>query len=91
MGQKENYVESYLVKQGQKKGFMVLKFTSPGTNGVPDRILIGHDRIIFVETKAKGEKARPLQNAVIKEMQKHGAEVHILDTREKVDSFLQNF
>ena len=91
MGKAENYVEQYLKKQAEKKGFLVYKFVSPGNNGVPDRILIGHGKTIFVETKAPKAKARTLQIAVHKLMQNHGADVRLIDTREKVDEFLTCF
>lgn len=91
MGRQENYVEDYLVRKGEEHGFMVLKFKTPGVNGVPDRILIGHKKTIFVETKAPGKKTRALQDAIIKKMRLHDAEIYICDTREKVDLLLADY
>lgn len=88
MGRAEAYVEDYLVKRANELGFYCCKFTSPATNGVPDRILIGYGRTFFVETKAPGGKPRPLQRAVHKQMRAHGGEVYVASTREQVDDIL---
>ena len=85
----ENYIENYLKKVSEANGFLCFKFKSPGNNGVPDRILIGHGKTIFVETKAPGKKPRKLQQAVHKEMRAYGAIVYTLDTIEKIDEFIK--
>lgn len=85
MGKAEGYVENYLKKEANKRGFLCMKFTSPGTSGVPDRILIGHNLTFFVETKSNVGSLRELQKEVIHDMQKHGATVFVAHTREEVD------
>lgn len=86
---KESDIETYLRKQSEKKGFMCMKFISPGTNGVPDRILIGHGQTIFIETKAPGKKQRILQEKISECMIRHGAKIFVIDTKEKADRLLQ--
>lgn len=88
MGKPEDYVEKYLVKQCKKQDFGCLKFTSPGTNGVPDRIIIADGQTIFVETKRAGGKLRRLQEEITAEMRRQGADVRVADTRELVDELL---
>lgn len=88
MGKAEHYVEGYLRKEALRKGFLCYKFVSPGQNGVPDRVLIGHGRVAWVETKAPGEKTRELQDEVIRAMREHGATVFVADSREQVDEIL---
>lgn len=82
----ESEIESYLCEQAELHEFLCLKFVSPGNNGVPDRMLIGHGQTFFVETKAPGEKARCLQKCVIREMKQHGAEIYVLDQKDKIDN-----
>ncbi len=36
----ENDIEKYLVRQIKRIGALCYKFTSPGTRGVPDRIIL---------------------------------------------------
>ena len=52
---RENEIEAKLVKAVKDVGGVCWKFTSPGTAGVPDRIvLMPSGRIGFVEVKAPG-------------------------------------
>lgn len=87
----EKEVESRLrIQVKQKLGGMAVKFVSPGLNGVPDRIvLLPYGRIIFVETKAPKEKLRKLQAYVCGLIRGLGFDVRRIDTKEKVDLFIQ--
>lgn len=89
MGKAEAYVEDYLVEQAEKIGFLCPKFVSPGNSGVPDRILIGNGHTVFVETKSKVGKLRPLQQYRIKELKKRGATVYVINTRKQVNELLK--
>lgn len=58
----EKEVEQRLVTAVKEAGGWCPKFISPGTDGMPDRIILmpgGH--IAFVEVKAPGKKPRKLQ------------------------------
>ncbi|MET3172918.1 UNVERIFIED_ORG: hypothetical protein ABIB52_000746 [Arthrobacter sp. UYCu721] len=81
----EGIVEKHFIKQCKALSFMCLKFTSPGTTGVPDRVIIGNRQTVFVELKAPGEEPRRLQKEVIKEMRDHGALVYVASTKDQVD------
>lgn len=81
---RESEIETFLRKQAKLHDYLCYKFTSPANDGVPDRILIGHGKTLFVETKAPGEKPRKLQERVIQRMKNHGATVFVIDTKEKV-------
>ncbi len=86
----ESKIERYLKKQIELLGGLALKFVSPGVSGVPDRIvLLPHGRIIFVELKAPGKKARPIQEYRIKMIRALGFRVEIIDSIEKVDKFIK--
>ena len=51
---KESQIERRLVEGVKRLGGMCLKFVSPGTLGVPDRIIItAKGRVIFVELKTR--------------------------------------
>lgn len=85
----ESKVEKYLRTEAKKHGFLCYKFVSPANNGVPDRILIGHGKTLFVETKAPGEDARKLQKRVHARMREHGATVLIIDNKDKIDNLFK--
>lgn len=91
MGKAEGAIETYLRDEARKRGFLCWKFTTPSTNGVPDRILIGHGLIIWVETKAPNGRIRALQTEIHKLMRKHGAQVYVTSTRDEVDALLHTF
>lgn len=62
------------------RGWLPLKFVSPGFSGVPDRIILQPGgRIVFVETKAPGRAARARQARVHALLRSYGFRVVILD------------
>ena len=84
----EGVVEDHLINQCKELKFMCLKFTSPGTTGVPDRLVIANGHTVFIELKRPGGKTRRLQQIVIADMRSHGAVVHVADTKDQVDDLL---
>ena len=61
---REKKIETKLSEAVRRRGGLAPKFTSPGFDGMPDRIVLmpgGH--MAFVEVKAPGKKPRPLQAA----------------------------
>jgi VRR-NUC domain len=87
---REKEIEIYLRDQVRKAGGKAYKFESPGNDGVPDRIvLFPGNQVYFVEVKAPGKKPRPLQTKKIRELQSFGCWVFVIDSKEKVDRFIQ--
>lgn len=89
MGKPEAFVENYLCSQAKLHKCLCWKFVSPSQDGVPDRVLIGFGRIIFIETKSHTGKLRKLQESVIKNMIKHGADVRVANSRELIDKLFR--
>lgn len=70
-------------------GGLALKFTSPGFDGVPDRIvLLPGGKMAFVEVKAPGEKPRPLQLARHRLLRRLGFRVYVLDERFQIGGMI---
>lgn len=84
----EGIVEDHLLDRCKHLKFMCLKFTCPGTTGVPDRVVIANGQTVFIELKAPGKKPRRLQEEVIAEMRSHGADVRVANTKDLVDEVL---
>jgi hypothetical protein len=84
----ETAVEKYLKRYVEKLGGCCWKFVSPGTDGVPDRIVLLFRRVIFVELKRPGETPRPLQLKRHAQLRKLGFEVAVLDSIPAVDLFI---
>ena len=85
----EKQGEQKLVAAVKSKGGVCWKFTSPGTAGVPDRIiLMPGGRIAFVEVKAPGEKPRPLQLSRHLTLRRLGFLVYVLDALEDIEKII---
>lgn len=86
---RENEIETKLVAAVKAVGGVCWKFTSPGTAGVPDRIiLMPSGKIGFVEVKTPGKKPRPLQKVRIRTLQKLGFKVFVLDHSEQIGGII---
>lgn len=82
-------MEAKLVDAVKAAGGVCWKFTSPGTAGVPDRIvLLPPGRIAFVEVKASGEKLRPLQRLRIRTLRRLGFKAFVLDNPDQIGGHL---
>ncbi|MBF0778163.1 VRR-NUC domain-containing protein [Streptococcus cuniculi] len=81
----ERDIENYLKRKCRG---LCLKFTSPGTIGVPDRIIINQRGVFFVEVKASGKKPRKSQQILHKKFERLGHKVWVVDSYESVDRAL---
>ena len=83
---RENAVERTLRNEIKRQGGWCLKFVSPGTAGVPDRICLLPGRVLaFVELKAPGRHVKDgsLQEFWGKELQRLGFRWHEISTTEE--------
>lgn len=85
---RESVIEHRLCVEIKKRGGLCLKWESPGYNGVPDRIVIMPNQIIFVELKAPGRVPRPLQEYVHRLLRNLGCRVQVIDNVEGVLKFV---
>ena len=84
----ERQIERGLKKIVEAAGGRAWKFVSPGTSGVPDRIvLLPGGRILFVEVKDTGKKLGPMQILRKRQLETLGFEVRVIDSRELVEAF----
>lgn len=85
----EKEIEKALVKKVKALGGLCIKFTSPSMMGIPDRIvLLPKAKLGFVELKRPGGKARPIQVKRIKDLEKLGFKVFVLDDKENIDEVI---
>lgn len=79
---REKAIEQQLIRAVKAAGGIAYKFVSPGRVGVPDRLVVlPGGRIMFVECKAPGQKARPSQRREHDRLRALGCEVIVLDER----------
>lgn len=88
---REKTLERKLVQAVKAMGGIAPKFTSPGFDGVPDRlVLLPLGRIAFVEVKRYGEKPRPLQEARHGMLRRLGFAVYVLDDEGQIGGILDD-
>ena len=86
---REKYIEQKLVQAVKSMGGIAPKFTSPGFDGMPDRlILLPGGKMGFAEIKAPGKKPRPLQEARHNLLRRLGFKVYVIDGAEQISSVL---
>ena len=86
---REKTIEQKFVMEVKRVGGLALKFTSPGFDGVPDRIvLLPGGKMAFVEVKAPGEKPRPLQLARHRLLRRLGFWVYVLDEESQIGGMI---
>lgn len=88
---RERQIEQKFVKTVKAAGGIAPKLTSPGFDGMPDRMVLmpgGH--IGFVEVKAPGEKPRPLQLSRHRLLRRLGFKVYVLDDAEQIGGIIDD-
>ena len=87
---REKTIEAKLVQAVRTKGGLALKFTSPGFDGVPDRlVLFFSGKAAFVELKAPGKQMRPLQRKRRKQLEALGFPVFCVDSMEQIQTAIE--
>lgn len=75
----EREIEKILVSEVKALGGRAYKFTSPGNDGVPDRMVcLPGGRICFVELKSEVGRLTPLQRTQITRLRELGQRVFII-------------
>lgn len=79
---REKAIEQQLIRAVKAAGGIAYKFVSPGRLGVPDRLVVlPGGRVLFVECKAPGQKARPSQQLEHDRLRALGCEVIVLNDK----------
>lgn len=87
---RESVIEARLRAGVKAMGGICWKFVSPGTTGVPDRLIIlPGGKIIFVELKSDTGRTSDIQKHRIAELRNIGADVRILTGLSQVKDFLE--
>lgn len=89
--EREATLEKKLVREVTKIGGLCLKLYADSWQGIPDRMCLFPDgRIIFVEMKSTGEKARKIQLLRHRELQRRNFIVLVIDSSEQIKEFIRD-
>ena len=87
---REKQIEHKLVQAVKAEGGICPKLVSPGTDGMPDRmVLLPEARIGFVEVKAPGQKPRLIQERRHAQLRDLGFQVSVLDDPEQIPGIIR--
>lgn len=85
----EKSIEQKLRTETKKMGGWAVKFSSPGLDGMSDRlVLFPGGKLGFVELKAPGKKMRPLQEKRKRTLEELGFLVFCVDSKEMIGGVL---
>ena len=88
---REKDIEKILVAEVKKLGGRAYKWTGPGNDGVPDRIVIFPDQApVFVELKTDTGKLSALQKVQIDRLRALGQKVYVAHGLDGVSQFFQD-
>lgn len=85
----ERDVEKHLRKEVQRLGGLTRKYTSPGVQGVPDRIVFHQGYVYFVELKREGGVVSAQQRHEMFRMAKCGVDTCVCVGLKGVNAFIQ--
>lgn len=87
---KEKNIEPALRDRIKALGGMALKLPAMHVMGLPDRLcLLPRGVLFFAETKSTGDKPSKIQNAIHNKLRALGFPVHVIDTKEKLNTILK--
>ena len=86
---READLEARLVRGAKAVGGVAYKFVSPGSVGVPDRLVVlPGGKIVFVELKAEDGRLSRMQVYQIAQLRGLGADVRVVKGAAGVEEFL---
>lgn len=86
----EKDIERKLTIAVREEGGICPKFVSPGTNGMPDRLVLLPDgHMAFVELKAPGERPRKIQLRRHAKLRALGYRVYVVDGAEQIPEVIR--
>ena len=87
----EKTLEKRFVTAVKTMGGIAPKLTSPGFDGMPDRlVLLPNGKVGFVELKAPGKKPRPIQTRRIEQLKNLGFKVYVLDNTDEIEVIIND-
>lgn len=86
----ERTVEKTLKQATERHGGICLKIDATHMTGIPDRlVLLPNGKHAFVETKAPGQKPRPIQLRRHDQLRAIGHRVYTLDNTQEIERLIR--
>lgn len=89
MEKRERDIEKWLREKIQQMGGIAMKFTSPGNDGVPDRIaILPGGQVWFIELKKDGETPTKIQEWQMERLRKLGCNVAVITGMKEAQAWI---
>lgn len=90
MEKRERDIEKWLREKIQQLGGVAMKFTSPGNDGVPDRIaILPGGQVWFIELKKDGEVPKKIQEWQMEQLRKMGCNVALITGKQEAMDWIR--
>lgn len=80
---RESPFQTFVIKQGERRGWLAQKLISQSANGWPDIYLLRKGRVILIETKTPFGELSGNQILRHKEIRDHGGEVYCFNHNDR--------
>ena len=87
----ESALEKKVVAHCKARELLTYKFSSPAHRGVPDRIIMGGCKVMFLELKRPGQKPTPLQERELSRIRNAGVHAVWAPSFELAAQFVDDF
>jgi hypothetical protein len=91
---KESVIEKKSISAAKQQGWWAIKLVPSFIKGLPDRMYIGHGKVVFIEYKTEIGKLSSFQVFIHNKFKKHGIKVYtcrsVDETLEVLNKELQN-
>ena len=84
---RERDIERILVREVRRNGGEAYKWISPGNDGVPDRIVILHGEVIFVELKSETGRLSAVQKLQIEKLRGLNQQAEVVKGLKELEQF----
>lgn len=88
--ERERDIEKWLRQKIEQMGGIALKFTSPGNDGVPDRIaILPGGQVWFIELKKDGGEPSEIQKWQMQQLRKLGCNVALITGMDEARAWIR--
>ena len=88
---RESTIERGFVSRIKKAGGLCWKFTSPGTSGVPDRLVVlPGGRVSLIELKRDGGVVSEIQKTRLAELRDRGIDARVCIGKAGIEEFFED-
>ena len=79
----ERVIEKASLTAAKKAGWWGIKLVPSIISGLPDRMFIGHGKVVFIEYKTEKGQLTKLQKAIHRKFKQHGIGVSVCRSKEE--------